>query len=193
MNHSLKTLLLLLCVVLPGCVSYSQHELAPVEAWPPVAKVEAAKPSVYVRFTAFHLFNGQQTNGGVNVSGWEKILVDNFNQSDRFKQVTTEKLDSDVYVYATLRNQEKGSMFGAIVTGATFFVIPGTFDNTFALETVYKDRDGKVLGRIEKSETVTTWMQLFLIVALPFQQSPDEIVKQLSQSSLEEAVKRKLI
>jgi hypothetical protein len=193
MTRYFNTLLVLLVLTLPGCASYSQHNLAPVEAWPPTAAAETVKPNAYVRFTALHLFNGEQTNGGVDAAGWQKILLDNYSNSQRFQRVTTDKVDSDVYVYATLRNYEQGSQFSAILTGASLFLIPTAFQNTLTLETVYKDRDGKVLGRVEKSETITTWMQLFLVVALPFRQSDDEIIKHLSQSSLEEAVKQKLI
>lgn len=193
MTRYFQALLVLLVLALPGCASYSLHTLPPVEAWPPTAATEPVKPTAFVRFTAMHLFNGEQTNGGVNAAAWQKILLDNYNNSQRFQRVTTDKVDSDVYVYATLRNNEQGSQLSAIVTGATFFIIPTAFQNTLTLETVYKDRDGKVLGRIEKSETVNTWMQLFLVVALPFRPSDEELIKHLSQSSLEEAVKRKLI
>ena len=61
------------------------------------------------------------------------------------------------------------------------------------METTFKDGDGKVLGRIEKRETITTWMQLLLIVAVPFNESIDPILNQLTQSSLEEAARQKLI
>lgn len=72
-------------------------------------------------------------------------------------------------------------------------MIPTVAHNRLVLETVYKDRDGKVLGRIEKSETVTTWMQLLLVFALPFNQSAEGIIQHLTQSTLEEAVRQKLI
>ncbi|MFK3799704.1 hypothetical protein [Pseudomonas sp. NPDC088444] len=193
MKRTLKTLLLLVGVSLTGCVSYSQHDLPVVQNWPLPNKEAAAKPSAYIRFTTLHTMNGQQTPGGTNPAAWEKVFVDNVKQSERFQSVTTDKTESDVYVYATLRNQETGSFASAILTGATLYVIPTTFDNKLVLETVYKDRDGKTLGRVEKSETVTTWMQLLLVFALPFNQSPDGIIQHLTQSSLEEAVKQKLI
>jgi hypothetical protein len=192
MKRTLKALLLLVGVSLTGCVSYSQHDLPVVQNWPLPNKDVTVKPTAYLRFTALHTMNGQQTNGGVSGS-WEKVWVDSYNKSERFQRVTTDKVDSDVYVYATLRNQETGSVASAILTGATLYIIPTTFDNKLTLETVYKDRDGKVLGRIEKSETVTTWLQLLLVFAAPFNPSSDGVIQHLTQSSLEEAVKQKLI
>ena len=84
-------------------------------------------------------------------------------------------------------------MASAFITGFTLFVIPGKYSNEITMETVFKDGTGNVLGRIEKRETITTWMQLFLIVAVPFNASTDNILTQLTQSSLEEAARQKLI
>jgi hypothetical protein len=193
MKSIIKALVLIIGVSLGGCVSYSQHDLPAVESWPLASKNTTTKPTAYVRFTALHTFNGEQRAGGTNVTAWEKVLLDNFNQSGRFQRVTTDKVDSDVYVYASVRNEETGNTGSAILTGITLFLIPTTVDNRLVMETVYKDRDGKVLGRVEKSETVTTWMQLLLVFALPFNQSAEAIIQHLAQSSLEEAVRQKLI
>ena len=58
---------------------------------------------------------------------------------------------------------------------------------------MFKDKDGKELGRIRKSESVRTWMQLLLIVAIPFQADTRDVVQQLARSTLDEAVQRKLL
>nr|BFD41605.1 hypothetical protein FFPRI1PSEUD_31040 [Pseudomonas sp. FFPRI_1] len=65
--------------------------------------------------------------------------------------------------------------------------------NTFTQETVFKDKAGKELGRIRKSESVRTWMQLLLIVAIPFQQDTRDVVQELARSTLDEAVQRQLL
>jgi hypothetical protein len=193
MKTIIKAVVLMLGVSLSGCVSYSQHDLPAVENWPLASKETSTKPTAYLRFTAIHTFNGEQRAGGTNVGAWEKVLLDAFNQSGRLQRVTTDKVESDVYVYANVRNEETGNMGSAILTGITLFVVPSVVHNRLVLETVYKDRDGKVLGRIEKSETVTTWMQLLLVFALPFNPSADSIIQHLAQSSLEDAVRQKLI
>lgn len=193
MKTIIKAVVLMLGVSLSGCMSYSQHDLPAVENWPLASKETSTKPTAYLRFTAIHTFNGEQRAGGTNVGAWEKVLLDAFNQTERFQRVTTDKVESDVYVYANVRNEETGNMGSAILTGITLFVVPSVVHNRLVLETVYKDRDGKVLGRIEKSETVTTWMQLLLVFALPFNPSADSIIQHLAQSSLEEAVRQKLI
>ena len=74
-----------------------------------------------------------------------------------------------------------------------FFIIPSTAKNTFTLQTVFKDKEGKEVGRISKSESVRTWMQLVLIVGLPFQADTRDVVRELARSTLDEAVQRKLL
>lgn len=195
MLRIIKGCLLFGVMLLPGCVSYSQHELAPVDAWPPRAEAPANKPTAYVRTTALYQVNRGLPNatGGAPAAAWEKAVTDTCNQSGRFARVSTDKVASDIYVESTLTNHEQYSVASAIITGATFFVVPTTARNTFTLETVYKDKEGKEVGRISKSESVRTWMHLVLIVGIPFQQDASEVVRLLAQSTLDEAVKRRLL
>lgn len=192
---SIKHVLVLGAVLLSGCVSYSQHELTAVGTWPPAAQTTEQKPSAFVRTTAMYQVNGGPANAaaGVPAAAWETVVADAYRQSGRFARVSTDKVESDLYAEATLYNNEQFSMASAIITGATFFVIPSTAKNTFTLETVFKDKDGKELGRIRKSESVRTWMQLLLIVAIPFQADTRDVVQQLARSTLDEAVQRKLL
>ncbi|WP_339071482.1 hypothetical protein WIN67_13855 [Pseudomonas idahonensis] len=192
---SIKHVLVLGAVLLSGCVSYSQHELTAVGTWPPAAQTTEQKPSAFVRTTAMYQVNGGPANAaaGAPAAAWETVVADAYRQSGRFARVSTDKVESDLYAEATLYNNEQFSMASAIITGATFFVIPSTAKNTFTLETVFKDKDGKELGRIRKSESVRTWMQLLLIVAIPFQADTRDVVQQLARSTLDEAVQRRLL
>ncbi|QBF26978.1 hypothetical protein EXN22_15240 [Pseudomonas tructae] len=195
MLRIIKANLLLGAVLLTGCVSYSQHELAPVQSWPPQAQAQAVKPTAYVRTTAQYQVNRGQANAiaGKPAEAWESALVETYNQSGRFARVSTDKVAADIYAESILTNHEQYNVASAIITGATFFVIPSTARNTFTLDTVFKDKDGKELGRISKSESVRTWMHLVLIVGIPFQQDTTALVRQLTQSTLDEAVKRQLL
>lgn len=195
MFGSIKHALLLAAVLLSGCVSYSQHELTAAGTWPPAAQTAEQKPSAFVRTTAMYQVNGGPANAaaGAPAAAWEAVVADTYRQSGRFARVSTDKVESDLYAEATLYNNEQFSMASAIITGVTFFVIPSTAKHTFTLETVFKDKDGKELGRIRKSESVRTWMQLLLIVAVPFQADTRDLVQQLARSTLDEAVQRKLL
>ncbi|MNG14692.1 hypothetical protein D3C84_984660 [compost metagenome] len=58
---------------------------------------------------------------------------------------------------------------------------------------MFKDQEGNVLGKIVKQESTRTWLQILLIVGAPFNERGDVLLKHLTQSTLDEAVKRKLI
>ena len=192
MNKYLLVLLLLVSSTLTGCISYSQHDLAQVDQWPP-AQVRQDKPSAYLHVTTQQQFNGELSGGVGNAALVEQSMLGIFKESGQFKSVTTDKVDSNLYVTSTLTNNEQGNIASAWLTGFTLFVIPTTFSNTFTLETVFKDREGNMLGKIVKQESTRTWMQILLIVGLPFNERGDAVLKHLTQSTLDEAVKRKLI
>lgn len=192
MNKLFAGLLAAALLSLTGCISYSQHQLAEVRQWPPAEPV-AQKRTAYLKVESQHLFNGQPQAGGFNAGNLEKLLVSNYQSSERFERVTTAQETSDLYVDVTVRNHERGSLPLAFISGFTLMVIPATADNELSMETVFRDGSGKELGRIEKKETITTWMQLVFIFALPFNQSADGVLQQLTQSTLEEAARRELI
>ena len=177
---------------LTGCLSYSHHDLAQVEQWPLTA-TEQQTQSAYLKVDSQYLFNDQTRAGGFNQANLETLIVKQYQDSKRFSNVTTAKQNADLYISVRVSNHERGSLASAFITGFTLFVIPGKFSNELTMETTFKDGDGKVLGRIEKRETITTWMQLLLIVAVPFNESIAPILNQLTQSSLEEAARQKLI
>ncbi|MDW9405680.1 hypothetical protein GE454_21750, partial [Pseudomonas soli] len=81
----------------------------------------------------------------------------------------------------------------AVITGFTRCRSRATAKNTVTLQSVFKDKDGKEIGRVSKSESIRTWMQLVLIVGLPFQADTRDVVRELARSTLDEAVQRKLL
>lgn len=179
-------------LALQGCMTYSHNQLAPVEQWP-LAAAKQDKPSVYLKVQSEYRFNDNPGNNNLNVAQLEKLLSTQFMDSGRFSRVSTEQEESDVYVTVTLRNHEEGNVGLAVVTGATFFLIPGTYDNTLTLDMLFRDGQGQKLGRVQKQEELTTWMHLLFVFALPFNESADKLLTELTQSTLEEAAKKDLI
>lgn len=192
MNRILPLLLTTLLLNLTGCATYSHDDLTPVKQWPPVA-TSGAKPSLYLKVEGQHLLNGAPTGANLNQAKLAEFVLKEYQSSQQFERVTLEQQTSDIYATVQITNHERGSMVGAFITGFTLFVIPGKYDNTLTMETVFKDGQGKVLGRVEKEETTTTWMQLLLIFALPFNESLDNVLTQLARSSLEDAAQQGLL
>ncbi|TBV07185.1 hypothetical protein DNK08_13150 [Stutzerimonas kirkiae] len=170
----------------------SGYAVPQVEPWPP-SSPEQAKSSVYLKVQAEYSLNDRPGISHANVPALEKLVTQAFADSGHFSRVTTEQEESDVYVTVTLHNHETGSLGMAFVSGAMFLLIPGTYDNTLAMRMVVRDRDGEKLGQTEKREVLTTWMHLLLIFALPFRESGDELLTQLTRSALAEAVDKGLL
>ena len=155
MKGLIKHSLVLAAVLLTGCVSYSQHELPAVQPWPPTANAPAQKPTAYVHTTAQNHVNGGPGNAAVGapVVLWEKAVADSFRQSNRFSRVSTDKVDSDIYVDATLHNNEQFSMASAIITGATFYRLFAA--RRARVRTFSAGRAASCVGRAEKSSPRT--------------------------------------
>lgn len=192
MNRILGIFLTSLLLSLTGCATYSHNEFSPAKQWPPAASA-ADKPSVYLKVSGEHQFNGKPSGAGFNQARLAELVQREFQGSQQFGQVSLNQQTSDLYVSVQVTNKERGSMAGAFITGFTFFIIPGKYSNTLTMETVVKDEHGALLGKVVKRETTTTWMQLLLILALPFNESPDNVLTQLARSSIEEAAQKGLI
>ena len=192
----MKKLLTLLVIAgslaLQGCMTYSHNTLPQVEQWPLSSSLQT-KPTAYIKVQTAYSVNGTPSASNPNIAKLENLIKQGFIDSGRFSQVSTEQEASDVYVTVTLQNQETGNLGLAMLTGATFFLIPGTFDNTFVMDMMFRDGEGKKLGRVQKQEKLTTWMHLFLVFALPFNESADPLLTELTKSNLEEAARNNLI
>ncbi|SDT94348.1 hypothetical protein SAMN05216296_0771 [Pseudomonas pohangensis] len=180
------------CLLLSGCISYSSHNLAQVQPWPPAA-AGTAKPTAYIRVEGQYLHNDQPLTGGFNQAGLEKLVLKQYQDSGLFSRVATSEQEADLYINVKVSNHESSSKAAAFITGLTLFIIPSTASNALSMQTEFMDGSGKLLGSVEKHETITTWMQLLLVFALPFGESTDNVLTRLSQSSLEQANQQKLI
>ncbi|MCF6752116.1 hypothetical protein [Stutzerimonas degradans] len=192
MKKLIAAFAVLVSVSLPGCMTYSHKSLPEIGQWPLVESTQT-KPTAYIKVQTEYSVNGTPTASNPNIAKLEELIKKEFVDSGRFARVSTEQEASDLYVTVTLRNQETGNLGLAVITGATFFLVPGTFDNTLIMDMMFRDGEGKKLGRVQKQETLTTWMHLFLVFALPFNGSSDVILTELAKSNLEAAAKKDLI
>ena len=192
MKKLLSALLATSLLTLTGCISYTSGKLTEVQPWPPTA-TSAAKPTAYLKVEGEYLYNDEPRAGGFNQAGLEQLILKQYQDSGLFSRVTTSQQESDLYVRVQVSNHEQASTAAAFITGLTLFIIPGTASNQLSMQTEIMDGSGELLGSVEKQETITTWMQLLLIFALPFSESTDQVLTQLSQSSLDAVARQKLI
>ncbi|WP_161865867.1 hypothetical protein [Pseudomonas yangonensis] len=192
----MKKLFLLVLLIasasLQGCMTYSHNSLQKVDQWP-LASPEQEKPSVYLKVHGEYQVNDNPRVSTADVAKLEQVIAKTLSESGRFSRVTTEQEESDLYMTVTLRNHETGSMGLAMLTGATLFLIPGAFDNTLTMDMVVRDEDGNKRGVAQRQESLTTWMHLLLIFAVPFQDRSDNLLRELTQSTLQQAVDKQLL
>lgn len=186
------TLLLCAVVTLSGCLSYSHNQLKQVEQWP-LGSDQAQAPSAYIKIETQYLHNEKTHNAQFNLPKLEELILDEYQSSQRFTQVTTERVNSDLYIDIRLTNHERSNLVMAFISGFSLMMIPTKADNELIMETTFKDAQGTELGKVTKRESLTTWIQIGLIFAIPFNPSLDPILSKLTRSTLEEATDKGLI
>ena len=75
---------MLVSSTLTGCVSYSKHDLPPVDQWPP-AQARQDKPSAYLHVTTQQQFNGELAGGVGNAALVEKNMLETIRNPDSSK------------------------------------------------------------------------------------------------------------
>ena len=123
MNKFLMLLAVLFSLSLQGCMTYSHHELAQGSQWPPATSTKV-KPAAYLKVQAEYALNEDRANSGTNIAALEKLLKEELQGSQRFSKVSVEREPSDLYVTATLRNHEEGSLGLAFLTRLHVFPDP---------------------------------------------------------------------
>ncbi len=97
----------------------------------------------------------------------------------------------DVKVHKKEEFSEALAFFLGFSFGLASLVIPQKSSEDYLLRTTIYDREGKEVASIVKSESVATWIQLFLLFAMPFRDGPGTVSKNvlydLNRASILEA------
>ena len=179
----------LACLTLTGCMTYSHKSLPEVSQWP-LESVQK-KPSAYIKVQTEYSFNGTPKASNPNIA---RRRAD---QKGVRRQRSLLPSEHRTRSLGCLRDRNlaqpgnRQSRSGGDHRRA--FLIPGTFDNTLIMDMTFRDGEGRKVGQVQKQETLTTWMHLFLVFALPFNGSGEEILGELAKSNLEAAAQKNLI
>lgn len=186
-----------LLLILPalGCVAFRADDMTSIASWPPPESL--GKKTINIVVTGAHLFNGQpfpsdekQKTEDFVRKRWEAPISQAYFESGYFSEIKAANPDVDVYADVKILEREEGSEVWAFISGFTMTVIPCRATQEFVVQTTFKDREGKVLGTIEKSEKSPFWFQLFLVFAMPTNsmgQVWKDIVSDLNRATILEA------
>ncbi len=181
-----------------GCATFRAGNLAPIESWPPAAPVEA-KQAIAVKVTTEMSVNGKERLPSDALTGkWREQIILAYRDSDRFSSVEfgPNAAHAPVTAHATLRNEGSFSLFMALLTGLTLYIIPSSATEHYTLTTQFVDADGKELGVVSKTESGKLWQQFFMIFfayGRSIEGVFEEILRDLSRATIIEATERGFI
>lgn len=194
-NKSIKHLLAMLVLLqLTGCAVFRGGELEDVSKWPP-EKSQTRAVSVVV--SGKIAMNGKSADAQpAMVKQWETIMVDTYKDSGLFSDVSKGMSGSDLRAEITIKDEGKANMGLAFLTGLTLYIIPSRAQDTFIVQTTFRNADGEILGTIEKRESVVVWQQLFLVFVGPFTVSSNgakAVLSDITKATLLEAQEKHIL
>ena len=166
-RFSVLTTFVLMACFLTACASFRQGNLQPPHSWPPEAPQE--KQTISLIVTGEGTINDQRMDvPPVMIQKWQEQVNKAYVDSSLFSEVMVGPADTDLRAEVNVRDIGQGSKGMAFLSGFTLTLFPATGDDIFVVETKIKDKDGQTLGSVYKTETVSLWIQFFLIFIMPF-------------------------
>lgn len=173
--RSLTTLLVI--VILSGCAAFRDGTNPVITKWPPA--IAAKNKSIALQVSVNVIQNGEQVSMDAGfLESWHPEVKRAYESSGLFSAVKSGSDQSDIYADVKITNKGEGSIGLAMLTGATFFLIPSNARGCFIVKTTYKDNNGTILASVDNTECIDVWVQLFLL-PLVFSNFPMDVEKEV--------------
>jgi hypothetical protein len=174
-----------------GCMMVRGDQLQPPAQWPPEKPLQMKSIALEVKSqfessgaskqneAAMHLIEGQA----------QKAYTD----SALFSHVTVSKEQADLLAEIQITEDGNKTLAGisGFISGFTMGIIPGYAHATLTSQTVFRNNAGEEIGTIKKSESISFWIQIFLVAAMPFRAEPKVVARDvyydLNRATLAEA------
>jgi hypothetical protein len=185
-------LLALLLVSSPGCIMVRDGNVKPPAQWPPHPS-EQEKKSIAIHVIEVGRPGGSSQGTSPNdPEDFRAQAVKAYTESGLFSSVVTTGEPTDLRAdIAIIEKGRDGLPWSGAISVLTFTMIPGYVSQDLITNTSYKDRQQKVIGIIEKNEALGYWIQFFLLVAMPFVDSPGTLMNasqyDLHRTTIDEA------
>jgi hypothetical protein len=177
-----------------GCASFRAGQLAPVTGWPP--SVPGKKKSISVVVSGSAVIGGKPTDAPQQmIDIWRQRTWATYEESGLFSDVRTGLEATDLRAEVRIEDSGEPNIALAVLCGLTMTLIPVEAADKLTMRTAFKDADGNTLASIEKTETVNTWIELFLVFVMPAK-FPTGVVKgvlnDLSRATITAAQEQKV-
>ncbi|TGN19902.1 hypothetical protein [Leptospira idonii] len=187
-----KIFLILLVALLANATNCAMFRegIQPPKAENPInlTKVKPGKTLGYtVQFSA--AVNGNAvTPHPAYISIWNEIIAKELTGLGTFKETTPDKKDADLFFECEVKDVGKANIGLALLTGLTLYIFPSSASTEETLKINVKNKSGKLLGTVEKTEASTVWQQILLIFVAPFA-FPTVVAKELKRDITHSALK----
>lgn len=179
-------------LVLSGCASFRNNEVATVEKLPDVSQY-SQKPSVYVEP---HFFRGEPGKPQAEIIALKEkingVIGKTLNESGLFSKYSFDEKDkagSDYVIRLNIYNHGNHGLAAAagFISGLTLTVIPAAATDNYTLEAKLFDGSGKVINESTNKDSITTWIG---IVFLPMAGlTPDKAMSATLDNQLKAVLK----
>ncbi len=173
-------ILILLATMLSGCASFRDDNRKTITSWP--LQHPDSKPSINLNVTGKAWINEKEVPADKVESDyggqWRAQTSKAFEESGLFSAVrlggtNLAEIQANIQFEQRHRFSETLSFLLGFTFGLSSLVIPQKASTTYMIMASFKDKDGHLIGSSNQSETVSTWMQLFLLFAMPFRDGPE--------------------
>lgn len=187
-----------LCVALVlvtsyGCASFRIGHLEPPAEWPPKS-ADAGKKSIALLVSGKLNINGKEQVMPTDVlHKWQKRIAIAYKDSGLFSEVRFGLVEADYKADVTILDRGEFIQAMTLLSGLTLTLIPGKAYDEFVVQTTVRDREGKTVGVFEKTDGMSTWFQLFLVFAMPFNTPSsvfDEVAYDIHRTIISKALAR---
>jgi hypothetical protein len=153
-------------VLCGGCASFRAGHVEPVMNWPPAAP--AKKKSISVAVSCSAVLSGKPTDAPQQVIDlYRQRTWAAYEESGQFSDVRTGLEPTDLRAEVRIEDRGDPHTALAVLSGLTMTLIPAKASDELTMRTTFKDAEGNTLATIEKSETINTWIQMFLVFVMP--------------------------
>jgi hypothetical protein len=162
---------------LSGCAAFRGGGTEAPQSWP-ISKT-ADRPSISLLVSGEALINGEMRDVPQQaIAAWEHVAEKAYRESGVFSDVRIGAADTDLRAEIHMLDRGEASIAMALLSGLTLTLIPTKAEDEMVMKTTLKNKAGRQLGVYEKKETVSTWIQFFLIFMMPFY-SPGSVVQEV--------------
>jgi len=168
--------------------------IKPPAQWPPHSTQQTKKSiALHVSEVESQGSSGHELSPGT-IEDFRAQAVKAYTESKLFSSVVTTGEPTDLKADITLGEGSEGLSWSGVISALTLTMIPGVVSQDVIANTTYKDRQQKVIGTIVKAEGFGSWIQFFLLFAMPFVDGPDTIMDKtkydIHRATLEEAYRK---